>query len=72
MLKYVVFVVTTIFEHTQNLLCVKTTTLLKFIKVYNKRKVVFVNNINVLFIDIVYNFQQLMLIQYIDLNFRLR
>ena len=56
MLKYVAFVVTTIFKYTQNLLCIKTITLLKFIKVYNKRKIVFVDNINVLFANIARNF----------------
>ena len=45
MLKYTVFVVTITFKHTQNLLRIKTTTLLKFIKIYNKRKIVFVDNI---------------------------
>ena len=56
MLKYVAFVVAITFKYTQNLLRVKITTLLKFIKIYNKRKIVFVNNINVLFANIARNF----------------
>ena len=55
-LKYIAFVVTIIFKYTQNLLRVKTTMLLKFIKIYNKRKIIFVNNINILFANIVRNF----------------
>ena len=71
-LKYIAFVVAVTFKYTQNLLCVKTTTLLKFIKIYNKRKIVFINNISVLFANIARSFQQLILIQHKNLNFRLR
>ena len=62
MLKFIVFVVQQIFERTQKFLCTKTTTLLKFIKTYNKRKNVFINNINVMLKNIMLNIKQLMLI----------
>ena len=71
MLKFVAFVMQQIFERTQKLLRAKTTTLLKFIKVYNKRKNVFVDDINVMLKNIMLNIKQLMLIQHAFLNFRL-
>ena len=72
MLKYAAFVVAVISGHTQDLLCVKTTALLRFIRVYNKRKAVLAGDISALFVDIARSLRQLVSIQHVDLNFRLR
>ena len=71
MLKFVAFVVQQIFERTQKFLRTKTTTLLKFIKVYNKRKNVFADNTDVMLKNIMLNMKQLMSIQHAFLNLRL-
>ena len=72
MLKYAASVVAATPEHTQNLLRVKTTALLRSIRAYNKRKAVPADDTNALFADIARSLRQLMSIQHADLNLRLR
>ena len=71
MLKYAVFVIAIIHERTQNILRLKIESLLKFIKIYFKRKNVFINNINATLTNIARNFQHLMSINHASLNYQL-
>ena len=60
-----------IHKRTQNILRSKTVSLLKFIKIYNKRKNVFVDDISATMTNIARNFRHLMLINHVSLNYQL-
>ena len=62
--------ITIIYKRTQNILRSKIKSLLKFIKIYFKRKNVFVDNINATLTNIAQNFQHLMLINHVSLNYQ--
>ena len=69
-MKFVVSMKATKFERTQKILRAKTSTLFTFIKKYAKRYRVFVDDINDIFIDIIRNLRQLIIIQHATYNFR--
>ena len=71
MLKYAVFVITNTHERTQNILRSKIESLLKFIKTYNKRKKIFVDDINAVLTNIARNLRHKMSIDHVSLNFQL-